>query len=117
MRKEAPTERNINPFDGKLRAAPANIRRTTLDGRDVPAKAQEETMIIKLKADYTVCRDGIHLESFKVGDQVDMPAPIASVLIGDGRAIVQGQVKIEPGAPENKMEKGTPENKGKPGKK
>jgi len=109
MRKVAPAERDLNPFDGKLRPAPANIRRTTLDGREVPAKAQEETMKIRLKADYTVCRDGIHPESFKAKEEVDMPVHIASALLQDGRAALP---KMEGGAPANKMAPGAPENKG-----
>jgi hypothetical protein len=116
MRKEAPAEKDINPFDGKPRTASANIRRTTLDGREIPAPVQEETMKVKLNVDYTVCRDGIHPESFKAGDEVDMPVPIATVLTADGRAFAPGQVKIEPGAPENKMERGAPANKARAGR-
>jgi hypothetical protein len=109
MRKKAPAEKDMNPFDGKPRAVPPRIRRMTLDGRAVPAEAQEETMKIRLKADYTVCRDGIHSESFKAKEEVDMPVHIASVLLQDGRASLP---KMEGGAPANKMTPGAPENKG-----
>jgi hypothetical protein len=109
MRKEALAEKDMNPFDGTPRTVPARIRRTTLDGRAVPAAAQEETMKIRMKVDYTVCRDGIHPESFKAKEEVDMPARIASVLLQDGRASLP---KMEGGAPANKMTPGAPENKG-----
>jgi len=112
MRKEAPAEKDMNPFDGKPRTAAANIRRTTLDGREILAKAQEETMKIRLKADYTVCRDGIHPESFKAKEEVDMPVHIASVLLEDKRAVPAVEGKMEGGAPANKMVPGAPENKG-----
>jgi hypothetical protein len=70
-----------------------------------------ETMKIKLTRDYQVCRDGIRPEQFRAGDEVEMPAPIAAVLLEDGRAVEPEQVKINPGAPENKMEKGAPATK------
>ena len=113
MKKEAPAEKDMNPFDGKPRTAPANVRRTTLDGREIPAPVQEETMKIRLKVDYTVCRDGIHPESFKAKEEVEMPVSIASVLLQDGRASLP---KMEGGAPANKMVPGAPENKGAGGK-
>jgi hypothetical protein len=111
MRKEAPAEKD-NPFDGKPRTAAANIRRTTLDGREIPVPVQEETMKVKLNIDYTVCRDGIHPESFKAKEEVDMPVHVASVLLKDGRAALPPQAKMEGGAPANKMVPGAPENKG-----
>lgn len=112
MRKEALTAKDTNPFDGTPRTAPANIRRTTLDGREVPAKAQEETMKIHMKTDYTVCRDGIHPESFKAEGEVDMPLGIATVLLQDGRASLPPGAKMEGRAPANKMVPGAPGNKG-----
>ena len=109
MRKEAPAAKDMNPFDGKPRTAPPRIRRTTLDGQEIPGPAQEETMKIRLNVDYTVCRDGINPESFKAKEEVDMPLHIASVLLKDGRAALP---KMEGGAPANKMAPGAPENKG-----
>lgn len=84
----------------------------TLDGREIPAAAEEETMKVKLNIDYTVCRDGIHPESFKAKETVDMPAHIASVLIKDKRAVPAIEGKMEGGAPGNKMVPGASENKG-----
>lgn len=79
-------------------------------------------MKIQLKVDYTVCRDGIRPESFKAGDVVEMPEPIAKVLLGDRRAVApkvdaEPEVNAEEGAPENKMEQGAPANKKKGGRK
>src|SRR5512143_760882 len=111
MRKDAPAAKDANPFDGKPRTAPPRIRRTTLDGREIPAAAEEETMRVKLNIDYTVCRDGIHPESFKAKESVDMPAHIASVLLEDKRAVPAPEGKMEGGAPANKMAPGAPENK------
>jgi hypothetical protein len=111
MRKEAPAEKGLNPFDGKPRTAPANIRRTTLDGREIPAEAQEETMKVKLNIDYMVCRDGVHPESFKAKEEVDMPVRIASVLLEDGRAALVRETRMEPKPIENKMEPSAPKNK------
>jgi len=111
MRKDAPAEKDTNPFDGKPRTVPPRIRRTTLEGREIPAAAQEETMKVKLNVDYTVCRDGVHPESFKAKEEVDMPVHIASALLGDGRAALPPQGKMEGGAPANKMAPGAPENK------
>jgi hypothetical protein len=108
MRKEAPTKKDENPFDGKPRTVPPNIRRTTLGGTKVPAEAQEETMKVRIKIDYTVCRDGIHPESFEANEEVDMPAHVASVLLNDGRAVLP---KMRGGAPANKMLGGSPETK------
>ena len=69
-------------------------------------------MKVKLNVDYTVCRDGIHPESFKAKETVDMPAHIASVLLKDKRAVPAAEGKMEGGAPANKMDPGAPGNKG-----
>lgn len=69
-------------------------------------------MNVKLNIDYTVCRDGIHEERFKAGQEVEMPQHIAEAVLRDGRAAkVEGKAKA--GAPENKALPGPPENKGR----
>ncbi len=68
-------------------------------------------MKIKLNADYTVCRDGIHPESFKAKETVELPANIATVLIKDKRAVPVVEGKMQNGAPANKMTPGAPETK------
>ncbi len=65
-------------------------------------------MKVKLKKNYTVCVDGIHPETYKAGDVVDLPERIGEVLVGDGRAAA---VKAKGGSPENKMEPGADANK------
>ncbi|MEN6560868.1 MAG: hypothetical protein ABFD52_08855 [Acidobacteriota bacterium] len=115
MRKTAPAEKDFDPFDGKPLTVPTRVRRTTLDGREIPAEPQEETMKVKLNIDYTVCRDGIHPESFKAKETVELPAHIATVLVKDKRAVPVAEGKMEGGAPANKMDPGAPENKGAKG--
>lgn len=68
-------------------------------------------MRIKLNIDYKVALDGIHVDSFPAGAEVDFPERIAAVLLADGRASLAGGAKMEPGAPENKMLAGPPKNK------
>ena len=113
MRKTALTEAEKNPFDGKLRTDPVRIRRTTLDGKEAVVKAHEEqTMRIKLNIDYTVALDGVRLNSFVAGAEVDFPERIAAVLLEDGRASLPVAAKALKGAPENKMLDGPGANKG-----
>src|SRR4030042_2089407 len=111
MRKKTLVEKDANPFDGTPRTVPPRIRRTTLEGTELPAEEKEHTMRIQLKTDYTVCRDGIHPESFKAKEEVDMPAHVASVLIKDGRATLPPEAKMKGGAPANKMVGGSPDTK------
>ncbi len=81
------TEAERNPFDGTSRKTPTWVRRTTLDGFPLAAKAPEErTMRIKLSVDYTVSLDGIHQTSFAAGQEAEIPERIAAVLLEDGRA-------------------------------
>jgi len=68
-------------------------------------------MRIKLNIDYTVALDGIHVDSFPAGAEVDFPDRIAVVLLADGRANYPGQAKMLDGSPENKMLDGPAKNK------
>lgn len=72
---------------------------------------QEAMMKVRLNVDYAVYVDGIHPAAFKAGDEVDLPERIASVLIGDKRAALAQEEKMESKPPENKMEGGVPANK------
>jgi hypothetical protein len=113
MRKTALTEAERNPFDGKPRADPVRIRRTTLDGTEVIVKAQEERIMrVKLNRDYTVCLDGIHPTAFAAGQEAEIPERIAAALLEDGRASLSFAAKALEGAPENKMLDGPGANKG-----
>jgi hypothetical protein len=73
---------------------------------------EERTMKIKLMADWTGCLDGIHLSAHAAGLVHEFPVHIATVLLGDGRAVLpESEAKAIAGAPENKMEPGPGSNK------
>ena len=73
--------------------------------------AEVKIMRIKLNADYTGCLDGVHPSRFSAGEEVDIPIQIASVLLGDGRASLPGETKMQSEPLANKMMGGPPENK------
>lgn len=68
-------------------------------------------MRIKLNIDYVVALDGIHIDSFPAGAEVDFPERIAVVLLADRRAGLPVEKKMEGAAPENKMLDGADKNK------
>jgi hypothetical protein len=109
MRKKPLTEKEIVEESTPASTAP---RRVGLFGEAPAAKrGKVEVVRIVLKADYTVCLNGIHPTTFAAGEEAEIPIHIASVLLGDGRAHLPSGVKMEARAPENKMKPGPASNK------